>query len=43
MGDFPIPLKYIDVPRPTKISLDGLQATIDDYGNMDGVVSLSEP
>ena len=42
--DFPVPLHYIDVQRQAKTSLDVLQeATIDDYCNMDGDKSQSEP
>ena len=44
MDDFPRPLKYIDVNRQTKTSIDVLhEATIDDYWNFDGDNSLSEP
>ena len=41
---FPIPLNHIDVQRQTKTSIDVFnQATIDDYGNVDGEKSLSDP
>ena len=37
-------VKYIFVSRETKTSIDGLhEATIDDYSNIDGNKSLSEP
>ena len=39
-----VPLKYIVVQRQTKTRSDVLEAaTIDDYWNMDGDKSLSEP
>ena len=42
--DFPIPLNCIDVQRQTKTGIDVLhEATIDDYWNIDGDKSLSEP
>ena len=42
--DCPIPLKYIVVQRQTKTNIDVLrEATIDDYWNIDGDKSLSEP
>ena len=42
--DFPIPLNDIDVQTQTTTSLGVLQeATMDDYWNMDGDKSLSEP
>ena len=42
--DFPIPLNHIGVRRQRKSSLDLFpDATIDDYWNMDGDTSLSEP
>ena len=41
---FPIPLKYIDVSRTTKTSLDVKQEKhIDDYWNIDGSRDLSDP
>ena len=40
---FPIPLKYIDVPRTTRTNLDVLQERrIDDYWNIDGPRDLSD-
>ena len=40
---FPIPLKYIDVPRVTHTTLDVLQGSrIDDYWNIDGSRDLSD-
>ena len=42
--DFPIPLNYIDVQRHTKTCINVVhKATIDDYRNLDGAKSLSEP
>ena len=42
--EFSFPVNYIDVQRQTKTSIDVLhEATIDDYWNVDGVMSLSEP
>ena len=42
--DFPRPLNYNEVQRQTTTSLDVVQeATIDDYWNIDGDKSLSEP
>ena len=41
---FPIPLKYIDVPRTTHKNLDVVQEKrIDDYWNIDGSRDLSDP
>ena len=41
---FPIPLKYIDVPRTTHTNLDVKQEKrIDDYWNIDGSRDLSDP
>ena len=41
---FPKPLNYIDVQRQTKTSIDVFnEATIDDYRNVDGDKSLSDP
>ena len=41
---FPIPLKYIDVPRTTGTNLDVMQEKrIDDYWNIDGSRDLSDP
>ena len=41
---FPIPLKYIDVPRTTHTNLDVKQERrIDDYWNVDGSRDLSDP
>ena len=43
-GEFAISLKFVDVQRQTRTSLDVLQeATIDDSWNMDGEKSRSEP
>ena len=40
---FPIPLKYIDVPRTTQTNLDVMQESrIDDYRNIDGSRDLSD-
>ena len=40
---FPIPLKYIDVSRTTRTSLDVMQERrIDDYWNIDGSRDLSD-
>ena len=42
--DFPIRLSCIDVQRQTQTSIDVFrEATIDDYWNIDGDKSLSEP
>ena len=42
--DFSTRVNYIDAQRQTQTNLDVLQeATIDDYWNMDGEKSLSEP
>ena len=42
-ASFPIPLKYIDVTRATKTSLDVmLETNIDDYWNVDGDRDLSD-
>ena len=42
--DLPILLNYIDFQRQAKISIDVLhEATIDDYWNVDGDKSLSDP
>ena len=39
---FPIPLKYIDVPRTTRTNLDVMrERRIDDYWNIDGSRDLS--
>ena len=39
---FPIPLKYIDVSRPTQTNLDVMQESrIDDYWDIDGPRDLS--
>ena len=39
---FPIPLKYIDVPRTTRTNLDVMQERrIEDYWNIDGSRDLS--
>ena len=41
---FPIPLKYIDVPRTTHTNLDVKQEKrIDDHWNVDGSRDLSDP
>ena len=40
---FPIPLKHIDVSRPTRTNLDGMQESrIDDYWNIDGSRNTSD-
>ena len=42
--DFQIPPNHIDVQRPTNTSIDALhEATVDDYWNISGDFSLSEP
>ena len=42
--DVPILVNYIDVQRRTKTSIDLIhEATVDDYWNIDGDKSLSEP
>ena len=41
---FPVPLKYIDVSRPTHTNLDVKQEKrIDDFWNIDGSRDLSDP